>query len=107
MSVAIASFQREASLERLLGSLADALRQPFAAGEARVAEVIVVLDGSTDGSRDLVERRQEGFPVPLRHLWQPNRGLAAARNAGRPAIVHLVTSAEDIAPGRTITGLRR
>ena len=33
--------------------------------------------------------------------------LAAARNAGRPAIVHLVTSAEDIAPGRTITGLRR
>ena len=82
MSVAIASFQREASLERLLGSLADALRQPFAAGEARVAEVIVVLDGSTDGSRDLVERRQEGFPVPLRHLWQPNRGLAAARNAG-------------------------
>jgi len=33
--------------------------------------------------------------------------LAAARAAGRPAIVHLVTSAEDIAPGRTITGLRR
>ena len=33
--------------------------------------------------------------------------LAAARNAGRPAIVHLVTSAEDIAPGRTITDLRR
>ncbi|MGV9007418.1 MAG: thiamine pyrophosphate-binding protein [Brevundimonas sp.] len=33
--------------------------------------------------------------------------LAAARNAGRPAIVHLLTSAEDIAPGRTITDLRR
>lgn len=32
--------------------------------------------------------------------------LDAARNAGRPAIVHLITSAEDIAPNRTITGMR-
>lgn len=35
--------------------------------------------------------------------------LAAAREAargGRPALVHLITSAEDIAPGRTISGLR-
>ncbi len=31
---------------------------------------------------------------------------AAAGPDGRPAIVHLITSAEDIAPGRTITGLR-
>ncbi|OGN41880.1 MAG: thiamine pyrophosphate-binding protein [Caulobacterales bacterium RIFCSPHIGHO2_01_FULL_70_19] len=40
--------------------------------------------------------RTEDFPA----------ALAAARNAGRPALVHLVTSAEDIAPGRTISGLR-
>ncbi len=40
--------------------------------------------------------RTEDFPA----------ALAAARNAGRPALVHLITSAEDIAPGRTITGLR-
>lgn len=40
--------------------------------------------------------RTEGFPA----------ALAAARNAGRPAVVHLITSAEDIAPLRTITGLR-
>lgn len=33
--------------------------------------------------------------------------LDAARNAGRPAIVHLITSAEDIAPNRTISGLRK
>ena len=32
--------------------------------------------------------------------------LDAARTAGRPAIVHLITSAEDIAPNRTITALR-
>ncbi|HEY0600991.1 thiamine pyrophosphate-binding protein [Brevundimonas sp.] len=40
--------------------------------------------------------RTEDFPA----------ALAAARNAGRPALVHLLTSAEDIAPNRTITGLR-
>ena len=40
--------------------------------------------------------RTEDFPA----------ALEAARNAGRPALVHLVTSAEDIAPGRTISGLR-
>ena len=35
--------------------------------------------------------------------------LAAAREAaasGRPALVHLITDAEQIAPGRTITDLR-
>lgn len=41
--------------------------------------------------------RTEDFPA----------ALAAARNAGRPALVHLITSAEDIAPGRTITALRQ
>ncbi|HYC67620.1 thiamine pyrophosphate-binding protein [Brevundimonas sp.] len=41
--------------------------------------------------------RTEDFPA----------ALEAARNAGRPALVHLITSAEDIAPNRTISGLRQ
>ena len=32
--------------------------------------------------------------------------LEAARKAGRPALIHLITDAEQIAPGRTITQLR-
>lgn len=40
--------------------------------------------------------RTEDFPA----------ALDAARKAGRPALLHLITSAEDIAPNRTITGLR-
>ncbi len=32
--------------------------------------------------------------------------LAAARAAGAPALIHLVTDIEDISPGRTITELR-
>ena len=40
--------------------------------------------------------RTEDFPAALQ----------AARMAGCPALVHLITSAEDIAPNRTISGLR-
>ncbi|MBK9971221.1 MAG: glycosyltransferase family 2 protein [Acidimicrobiaceae bacterium] len=62
----------------MLGSLASALAEPTGSE----VDVLVVLDGSTDGSDVLVDEMVAGFPVPLRHVWQPNRGLAAARNVG-------------------------
>lgn len=42
-------------------------------------EVIVVDDGSDDGTKKIVE---ETFPFTLRYLWQSNQGDAAARNFG-------------------------
>lgn len=74
----VASFQRRGHLATLLGSLAVALAEPTG-GEV---DVLVLLDGSTDGSDALVDEMAADFPVPLRQLWQPNAGLAAARNAG-------------------------
>lgn len=74
----MASFQRRGHLATLLGSLATALAEPTDGD----VDVLVVLDGSTDGSDVLVEQLAVEFPVPLSHLWQPNGGLAAARNAG-------------------------
>jgi acetolactate synthase-1/2/3 large subunit len=44
--------------------------------------------------------RTEDFPEALRAARE------AAGPGGVPAVVHLITSAEDIAPNRTITGLR-
>lgn len=43
-------------------------------------EVIVVVDGSNDGTADAL--RQLHCPFPLRILEQPNAGAAAARNRG-------------------------
>ena len=74
MSVIVPSYQRRDSLLRLLGTLDDAI------GHNADVEVVVILDGSTDGSREALE--QARFAFPLRWQWQPNRGRSAARNAG-------------------------
>ncbi|HEX8770190.1 MAG TPA: glycosyltransferase [Acidimicrobiales bacterium] len=81
MTIAIASYQRRESLLRLLRRLDGEL----AASEelCRDLDVVVVLDGSTDGSREAVER--EPWRVPTKVYWQSNRGLASARNVGLDA----------------------
>jgi glycosyltransferase involved in cell wall biosynthesis len=69
-------------------ALALALRS--VAGQTRLPdEVIVVDDGSRDDTAELLREIAKTFPVPLRHVWQPddgfrkarilNRGIAAAR----------------------------
>ena len=55
--------------------LPDAIESALAQRRVNV-EVVVVDDGSTDGSAAVAER------YPVRLVRQPNRGLSAARNAG-------------------------
>jgi glycosyltransferase involved in cell wall biosynthesis len=47
-------------------------------------EIIIADDGSTANTRDAVARLNIRSPVPLRHVWQPNKGFRAAmaRNRG-------------------------
>lgn len=76
MTVAIASHQRR---EPLLLLLADLESQLEAAPElAEGLDVVVVLDGSTDGSDEAVGALR--MPVPVTCHLQPHRGLAATRN---------------------------
>lgn len=73
ISVIIPTRNRSALLDRLMRSLAG-LRYPC-------WEAIVVDDGSTDDTRNVVERLgQEGLPV--RYLYQPWGKMGAARNLG-------------------------
>jgi glycosyltransferase involved in cell wall biosynthesis len=84
MTVAVASHQRREPLLRLLRELDG---QAASAPElGRDLQVVVVLDGSTDGSKEAVEA--ERWHLPVRVHWQPNRGLASARNVGLEAAGH-------------------
>ncbi|WP_045738393.1 glycosyltransferase family 2 protein [Xanthomonas sp. MUS 060] len=76
ISVVVLTYNWPAALERLLASLAAQTRLPD--------EVIVADDGSGETTRALVERMGRDFPVPLRHVWQEDRGFRAAhaRNRG-------------------------
>ncbi len=70
ISVVIPTFNRAAVLGRALSSVLGQSEPP--------AQVWVVDDGSTDGTRELLERE---FPS-VRVLGQENRGVSAARNLG-------------------------
>ena len=74
ISVIIPTYNRYASVERILHALA---RQTLAPENY---EVIVSIDGSQDGTRQLVA--SFSAPYHLNHTWQENQGRAAACNAG-------------------------
>lgn len=61
--------------ERYLGEAIDSIRGQT----CQDLEIVVVDDGSTDGTRELVARVKDSR---LRYLYQDNRGPAAARNRG-------------------------
>ena len=77
LSVVIPSYQSAPYLSSTLEACAAAL-----ARTSWSAEVVVVDDGSTDGTESLVGSLAPSFPVPLRLVRQTNRGRFLARWAG-------------------------
>lgn len=75
VSVVISTHNRADLLVRCLGSLVES--------RTSVAfEIIVVDNGSTDGTRRVIESFQSNRPVPVHYIWEPRRGVSHGRNAG-------------------------
>jgi GT2 family glycosyltransferase len=73
-SVVIATKDRRQALEPALASLQAQIGAP-------AFEVVVVDNGSTDGTRDLLETYAHG-PAPVRYVWEPQPNRGKARNRG-------------------------
>lgn len=74
VSVIIPTFNRADLLGRAIESV---LQQSLPA-----KEIIVVDDGSTDSTGELIEGLQRNRGMSLRYIYQDNAGVSAARNSG-------------------------
>lgn len=71
-------------------ALAAVLRGLFAQDRPRADtgfEILVADDGSRDDTRALIDRVAHDSPVPLRHVWQEDRGFRAGAARNRAAAV--------------------
>jgi glycosyltransferase involved in cell wall biosynthesis len=98
LTVVIPTYNRAGVLKKAL----DAYRMQSAPESIR--ELIVVDDGSTDGTENVVLQMSKELPFPVRYFRQSNKGPAAARNAGiREAASELILfTDDDIIPERTL-----
>jgi glycosyltransferase involved in cell wall biosynthesis len=90
ISVIIPTYNRKKTLLRTL----EAYKRQSAGGE--ILEVVVVDDGSTDGTGEATAQAALGSPFPIRYLRQDNHGQGLARNLGiRSADGELVLLGDD------------
>lgn len=73
-SVIIATYNRERLLNRALQSLLKQTEDDW--------EAVVIDDGSTDGTADLVREYKQRIPEKLTYVKQSNLGVVTAKNAG-------------------------
>lgn len=74
ISLIIPTYQRRDSVKRLIDALRSQTVQPDS------FEVLVIIDGSKDGTEELVTQTKAAYR--LTSITQPNRGRAAACNTG-------------------------
>ena len=73
-SVVVPVFNKGASIERMLASVLNQQYLP--------SEIIIINDGSTDNSIQLINNYNHIFRGIVKVIDQPNLGVSAARNAG-------------------------
>ena len=76
VSVLIPTFQRRELVRRAVASVEAQTYRDF--------ELIVIDDGSTDGTGEILESL-DTRGLRFHYRWRPNRGVAAARNR-RPGV---------------------
>jgi GT2 family glycosyltransferase len=98
LTVIIPTFNREAVLAKVLGAYSTQSSSHL------IHELLVVDDGSTDGTETMVQEFSRRSPFPVRYLRQTNQGPATARNLGiREASCNLVLFTDsDIIPERDL-----
>ncbi|NDV62329.1 glycosyltransferase [Puniceicoccales bacterium CK1056] len=76
ISLCITTYNKPVQLEQVLSGIRRMSVLPD--------EVIVCDDGSGPETRSMLDRLKLDFPVPLRHLWQPDEGwqVSKSRNMG-------------------------
>lgn len=98
VSVVIAAYNAERTLAAAIESV---LRQTYLC-----LEIIVIDDGSKDGTANIIR----SFGEQIRTAWQPNGGLASARNSGcklaRGELIALMDADDLCAPERIAVQVR-
>jgi glycosyltransferase involved in cell wall biosynthesis len=74
ISAIIPTYNRADFLSRAIGSVISQTRPPD--------ELIIVDDGSTDGSVDIINVLKNSTFIPMHYIYQQNKGASAARNLG-------------------------
>jgi glycosyltransferase involved in cell wall biosynthesis len=75
ISLIISTYNWPEALDLVLTGVARQSRMPD--------EVIIVDDGSGEATARVVSSWSERLPVPLRHVWQENKGFRAGRSRNR------------------------
>jgi glycosyltransferase involved in cell wall biosynthesis len=78
VTIITCTVKRPAGLKKTLDSMAEAIRN----APEMSAEVIVVDNGSTDNTQDVIAQWMKSVPFPVQSLREPRPGASFARNAG-------------------------